>query len=412
MDANKDAGKSWLPRLTRRHVLGSSLMAAAATAVACGAKRKPARVPTAVSSSSSASKVKVRGGTFNWYVTGNPTGLDSDENARYWTQYAVSGVQSRLLQFKVGSDPKQYYEHLTEGDLAISVESPDAVTWTVKLRHDAKFHDVAPVNGHPVQAEDIKATFTRALTDPKNANRGVLGMIDPAQIQTPSADTVIFKLKYAYAWFQTLIASPTYSWTFPREVLAGAYDPNKQVIGSGPFLFESYTPDVALTYKRSPGWYEQGRPYVDGARIAIIPDVSQQLAQFTAGNLEVVAVPQNDLQTMKHNAPKATLLTLAPSGAPGFVFGQLGRTILGMAGYPGAPGGFAGNRPRCTGKSQSAAGRQRSTARASLVWQMGAETRGSASGHRPLVQTRSSRSQTTPAGCGPSRFSVQVHVHQ
>ena len=171
---------------------------------------------------------------------------------------------SRLLRYKTGVDPKVADGHDVKPDLALTSESPDAVTWTLKLRPDAKFHNVAPVSGRAVEGENIKATFIRALNEPKNVNRASLDMIDRTQIETPDKTTVVFKLKYAYASFAHTLASPTYSWIFPREAVAGGYNPEKQVIGSGPFLFENFTPDVALTYKRNPNWFGKPQPYVDG----------------------------------------------------------------------------------------------------------------------------------------------------
>jgi len=270
-----------------------------------------------------AAAVPQTGGVFNWYEIGNPT-LNPHTNARYWTMRAVGGVMSRLLRFKAFADPALSANRDVESDLAVSMESPDGITWTARLRPDAKFHNVTPVNGRPVEAEDVKATFVAALTNPKNANRESLGMIDQAKIEAPSKDTVVFTLKYPYAPFQKTMASPTYSWVFPREAFSGGYDPEKQVIGSGPFLFDSFTPDVALVYKRNPASFEQGRPYVDGARYAIVPDASQQEAQFVSGNLDLITqIVDNDLQSLRQKKPDATVIK-APPGVPGWVFGQLG----------------------------------------------------------------------------------------
>jgi peptide/nickel transport system substrate-binding protein len=231
----------------------------------------------------------------------------------------AGAVQSRLLRFKTGADPSVAANHDVENDLAASIESPDALTWTIKLRPDATFHNVPPVNGHAVEAEDIKSTFARALT-PQNPSAGSLDMIDASQIQTPDKSTVVFKLKYAYAPFNKTLASPTYSWIFPREALAGSYDPAKVMIGSGPFLFDTYTPDVAITFKKNPQWFEKGYPLVDGIRMAIVPDPAQQKAQFAGGNVDMLSQPgasgsyiaAKDLDTAKRENPKAILLTGAP----------------------------------------------------------------------------------------------------
>jgi ABC-type transport system substrate-binding protein len=307
--------------MTRRRAIGAAGSAGClALLSACGSRSGTGTTPQ---SGNSGAQSPVTGGTFNWYEIGNPT-LNPHTNARYWTMRASGAVMSRLLRYKGDPDPKISASRDVESDLAASMESPDGITWTVKLRPDAKFQNVAPVSGRPVDSQDVKDTFVAALTNPKNANRESLGMIDQAAIETPAKDTVVFHLKYAYAPFRKIIASPTYSWIFPREAFSGGYDPEKQLIGSGPFLFDSFTPDVSIIYKKNPNWFERQLPYVDGARYAIVPDVSQQSAQFSSGNLDLLTqIEDNDLDSLKRNQPQATLIT-APPAVPGWVFGQLG----------------------------------------------------------------------------------------
>lgn len=329
MSDERNAWDRWSRRrVSRRRALAAGAAAAGGVAVAaaCGSKKPGAAsggATSGVTGSRSSGGPPQAGGSFNWYEIGNPT-LNPHTNARYWTMRSVGGVMSRLLRFKADVDPKLSANRDVESDLALSMESPDGVTWTAKLRPDTTFQSVPPVNARAVEAEDVKATFVAALTNPKNANRESLGMIDETKIEAPAKDTVVFHLKYPYAPFKKTLASPTYSWIFAREAFSGGYDPEKQVIGSGPFLFDSFTPDVAVLYKKNPAWFERGRPYVDSVRYAIIPDASQQEAQFTSGNLDHLSmIADNDLQTLKQRKPDATLIK-GPPGVPGWVFGQLG----------------------------------------------------------------------------------------
>ena len=64
---------------------------------------------------------------------------------------------------------------------------------------------------------------------------------------------------------------PIIRYILPREALAGSYDLSKVVIGSGPFLLDTITPDVAYTYKRNPDYFDKGRPFVDNLKLAVIP---------------------------------------------------------------------------------------------------------------------------------------------
>ena len=226
------------------------LFTAGAGMVACG--RGPGKQgPAAGSASGASSETPQKGGTFNYYLVGNPPTLDPHRSTSGETMRPGGAVYSRLFRFKTAQDPKVAESKELENDLATSVESVDGNTWTVKIRTDAKFHNVAPVNGHAVEAEDVKQTFLRAI-DAKNPNGGSLDMIDPNGIQTPSADTIVLKLKYHFAALPSMLGVPLYGWILPREAVAGAYDPAKLMIGSGPFILDNYTPDVAMTFKKNP----------------------------------------------------------------------------------------------------------------------------------------------------------------
>ena len=310
-------------RASRRALLRGTFAGLAglsgAALLACGSK-KPAP-SSATSGSQSANQTPQTGGVFNTYNVANLSSLDPQVGSAKSSGIATSSVISYLFRFKTGPDPSTYLNWEPENDLAGSIESPDAVTWTIKLRPGARFHDVPPVNGHAVEAEDIKASFVRAFSETANQSRSLIGMIDPNQIQTPATDTVVFKLKYAYGPFHATLAGSG-SEILPREALAGAYDPAKGMIGSGPFILQSYQPDVELVLKKNPAWIEPGRPYVDSAHVAIVSDPSQQLAQFTAGHLDELHPAPNDLGTAQQHTPSASLVK-APTNQPFVFFGHM-----------------------------------------------------------------------------------------
>lgn len=316
-------------RHTRRAMLRTGLaiggVATSSGLAACNTKGTSRSQPSTPGATAGGAGTPRPGGTLNLAQANNPTTLDPQRSTGASTMSPVGAVMSRPFRFKLGADPQVAENHDLENDLAVRAESPDAITWTIKLRPDAQFQNVAPVNGRRVEAEDIKATFTRALSLPQNPSRGALSMIDPGQIETPAPDTVVFKLSYPYAPFSKTLASQNYSWIFPREVATNGYDPGKQLIGSGPFLLDSYTPDVALSFKKNPSWFEKGRPYVDAVRIAIVPDSTQALAQFTAGNLEIVSLIQNNLEAAKQNNRQARLIT-ATNGSGEILYFQLGNS--------------------------------------------------------------------------------------
>jgi len=292
---------------SRRRVLRGAALGLAAISggalLACKSTGKGTAPGAATSSSGGGSPQP--GGTYNSYANQNLGIFDPQGGSAQSANIALGPVYSHPLQLKTSPDPQTFLARQVVGEWATSSESPDGQTWTFKLQPNAHFHDVAPVNGHAVESTDVKASFTRAFAKPENSYKSLYPMIDPAQIETPTPDTVIFKLKYVYGPFpETMAGSGTE--LMPREALAGSYDPAKVMIGSGPFMLDSYTPDVAVVMKKNPAWYQAGLPYADTVRGAIIPDPAQALAQFTAGNLDELRPAPNDVNTAKQTNPKAT----------------------------------------------------------------------------------------------------------
>ena len=79
----------------------------------------------------------------------------------------------------------------------------------------------------------------------------------------------------------------------------------------------------------TPNYFVKGQPYPDGFKIAIVPDPSQQLAQFTAGNLDEIGatITQQftafDVDPVQKQNPKAATVR-SNYGIPNAILFQLG----------------------------------------------------------------------------------------
>jgi peptide/nickel transport system substrate-binding protein len=307
-------------RGTRRRLLGGAVIGAGVLGMPLlGCSSRPGERTSSTSISSTAQPVS--GGTFTTYLLQNPNSLDVSEQQYNSTLPIADAVLSRLLRTKTGSDPAEAVSGELESDLAINLESPDGIVWTAKIRPEAKFQNVAPVNGRPVQAEDVKASIPK-LQAADNNSRAYFDMIDPTAIETPSTDTIVFRLKYPFGPFAKTIAGPSY--IVPREGVSGDFDLTKTVIGSGPFLFQDYRPDIAVAFARNPAWFESGMPRIDNVMAPIIADASQQRAQFVAGKLDEFNPSATDLDSIKHDVPSSHDILL-PDAALWAMWGHLDR---------------------------------------------------------------------------------------
>src|SRR5262249_14082075 len=132
------------------------------------------------------------GGTFRAYSSSETPNLDPDLNSTSLLHVAGPGiVLSKLMQFRADVPPGS---SIPTGDLAESWEQPDELTYIFKLRPNAKFQNIAPVNGREVVAEDVKFSFERQVALKINAGRlpqfARIEPVDPktVKIVTPKPD--------------------------------------------------------------------------------------------------------------------------------------------------------------------------------------------------------------------------------
>lgn len=186
-------------------------------------------------------------------------------------------------------------EDLTlEPELAESwTYSDDLKVWTFKLRTGVKFH-----NGREMVADDVVATFRRIL-DPAtgSAARSGYDMIEAMEAQ--GKYTVVFRLSYAYGGFADILADRQAKIVPPEGFDTLATHP----IGTGPFLFRSYTPGDRLILARNPDYFEPGKPKLDGVELRIIPEMAVRIAALQAGDVDVVwDIAPEAVRTLRENA--------------------------------------------------------------------------------------------------------------
>src|SRR5205823_2849928 len=117
-----------------------------------------------------------------------------------------------------------------------------------------------------------------------------------------------------------LLADANLLWVMPTESESG-FNPAKTMIGSGPWLFESYTPSVSFKFKKNPNWFwKSGFPLMDAINIPIIPEYATRLAQFQAGGIDYFAPNSADLVALKANNKDTQLASEVPQVITLFYF--------------------------------------------------------------------------------------------
>ncbi len=212
------------------------------------------------------------------------------------------------------------------GDLVESWEfTPDYDQLSMTLVPNAKF--TAPIN-RTVDSEDVRFSVNRF--------RGLQGY-DPAPnasqldfiqgMETPDARTMTFRM-LPLARVLWRLADIFNMHIMPRET-GSAFDPNVTMVGSGPWVWEEFKPDVKFRVARNPEWFNgPDVPYLDAVEELSIAPLAA-LTQFQAGAIDLLILPTPDyVPALVRAYPEGRV---EPRKALGFVYLAFGEPRDGSA---------------------------------------------------------------------------------
>ncbi len=197
---------------------------------------------------------------------GDASSLDPISRGRVFQ--LTEKLMSRLV--RVGLDGKP------TGELAESWSTtPDAQTWTFKLRPNVKFH-----NGKAMTANDVVYSIRR-IQDPKENSpvRSTISVIDTVDAADPH--TVAFKLKSPYAELPLVL-------TDYRIVVIpdGSGETIKTTgIGTGPFKLEKFEPRGTSVLVANPDYF-LGPPGVERIEVIGIADANARVQALLGGQID------------------------------------------------------------------------------------------------------------------------------
>jgi dipeptide transport system substrate-binding protein len=261
---------------------------------------------------------------------GSPAGFDT---AQYTTSVEFTAgsytVYNRLVEFAHGSTD-------IEPGLAEKWDvSPDGLQYTFHLRHGVKFQTTSFFKpAREFNADDVVFTFERMLDPDQPFHKAYpvpfpyfsdLGLAkNISKIEALDPYTVRFTLKQVDAPFLQQIAMPfasILSAEYTDQLLkAGkASDINLFPVGTGPFIFRSYTKDDTIRFDGNPDYWKPGIVKVSKLIFAITVDPAVRLQKLKRGECQVMSYPRPaDIAAVKADP------SLAMPSEVGFNLGILG----------------------------------------------------------------------------------------
>ena len=160
-------------------------------------------------------------------------------------------------------------------ELAESITSDDAKTWTVKLRSGVHFHD-----GKALTSADVVYSLKRHL-DPavgSKVNSIAKQMADISAVDELNAKIVLVS---ANADLPTILALHHF-----MIVAEGTTDFSKGN-GTGPFLLDSFEPGVSSKHSRNPNYFKQDAPHIDSFELIAIVDDTARVNALLTGEIAI-----------------------------------------------------------------------------------------------------------------------------
>ena len=213
-----------------------------------------------------------RGGTLHAAITGGSSAdtLDADNAITNMDFARVNNLYDGLVYMNANAEPVLWLaEEITPNSTATE--------WTVRVKKGVTFH-----NGKPLTADDVIFTLQRIMNS-KAPLQGAsaLAAVDAAAIKKLDDLTVRVPCKVPFANFVQVLSIWYYF------IVPVGYNPHRP-IGTGPFMFKSFSPGVQSVFTRNPSYWRHPYPYLDEVVISDFSDETSQVNALLSGQADVV----------------------------------------------------------------------------------------------------------------------------
>ena len=197
-------------------------------------------------------------------------------------------------------------------NLVESWEIVDPSTWNFKLKKGVRFHNIAPVNGREMTADDVKYSYDLLRGKPG------WGATEVTSMDVLDKYTVQFHLRIPLTSFPLIHTNGTTPVILPKEAVEADGGLHKNPIGTGAFLLKEFVPNEGVLFARNPNYHLKDQdgnqlPFLDAMRYIFVRDAATQVALFRAGQVDIMRLSGIDTLEQVLNTNKDTTVYRVPS---------------------------------------------------------------------------------------------------
>ncbi|MFI5706427.1 ABC transporter substrate-binding protein [Kribbella sp. NPDC051620] len=186
------------------------------------------------------------------------------------------------------------YNNLVTLDTAQRVVPALATKWVQESPTQYLF-DIRPgvkfSNGRLLTVNDVIDSLKRIM-DPKLATSWA-GRLNVKSAAAVGTDQVRVTLAKPNSTFLVALAMPMVAILPMKELQSGAFDPEKELIGTGPYVVVNHVKGQSWRLKRNPDYWGP-QPKAAEIDIKIMPEVAARIAALKAGTAQITTFDQPD----------------------------------------------------------------------------------------------------------------------
>jgi peptide/nickel transport system substrate-binding protein len=235
-------------------------------------------------------------------------------NTRTLNPAVQSGTPAGVPGSQIFASPLKYDENWNpQPYLAESWSmSEDGLSVTLNLVKGATFHD-----GHPITSEDV--AFSIATIKANHPFKTMFGPVET--VETPDEHTAVIKLSQPHPAIMLALSGPLCP-IIPKHIFDDGQDMkthprnSENVVGSGPFMVESFTPEQLVLVK-NPNFFIDGRPYLDKVVMRVVKDPSARILAMENGEADLYPFMGSSQEIKRFEGKDDIILTNAGYGGIG-----------------------------------------------------------------------------------------------
>lgn len=200
----------------------------------------------------------------------------------------VDMVFNGLLRYAPGNGAFEAMEPDLAADFPTMTMTDAGQEWTFTLRSGVMCHPFGDTPAYELTADDVVYSLEKAANPDRSAYAGeYAGMT----FEAVDAGTVKITLEQPLSpvLFYPKVANYSGGFIVCQQAVEALGDEafKTQPVGTGPFMFDSYTPQEKVSLVANPDYF-RGAPKLAGVDMRYIPDIASREAGLLAGELDVI----------------------------------------------------------------------------------------------------------------------------